>query len=99
MGDALSLFPGCVKNKGGDARVKMKKLKEIMFTFVAVVGLALAVSAQRDDKKDKPPKNPPTVDPGNKTKPRENPPREDKKPKKPGMAFVLVVERHHADIA
>ncbi len=68
----------------------------IFASFVAA-GLALAVSAQKpDDKKDKPPKNPPTVDPGNKTKP---PPKEDKRPKKPGMAFVLIVERRESDAA
>ena len=77
----------------------MKKLKEIMFAFVVVAGLTLAVSAQKDDKKDKPPKNPPTVDPGKKP-PRDNPPpRDNKKPKKPGMAFVLVIERKESDDA
>ncbi len=77
----------------------MKTFKKLLFTFVAVAGLALSVSAQKDDKKDKPPKNPPTVDPGKKP-PRDNPPpREDKKPKKPGMAFVLVIDRKESDDA
>lgn len=71
----------------------MKKLREIMFVFVAVACLSFAVSAQKDDKKEKPPKNPPTVDPGKKP-PRENPPpREDSKPKKPELAFVLVTDK------
>jgi cell division septation protein DedD len=78
----------------------MKTLRKLMFTFVAVAGLSLAVSAQKDDKKDKPPKNPPTVDPADKNKPRGNPtptPRET--PKKPGMAFVLVIDRRQTDLA
>ena len=68
----------------------MKKLlMKFLFTFVAVVGLSLSISAQKgnDDKKPKPPKETPTIDPGKKP-----PPRDDKKPKKPGMAFMLVVE-------
>jgi len=66
-----------------------------MFVIVAVAGLSLAVSAQKDDKKDKPPKNPPTVDPGKKP-PRDNPPpRDDKKPKKPGFSFLLVVDKRN----
>lgn len=68
----------------------MKKiLMKFLFTFVAVVGLTLSISAQKnnDDKKPKPPKETPTIDPGKKP-----PPRDDKKPKKPGMAFMLVVE-------
>lgn len=70
----------------------MKKLREIVFVLVAVAGLSLAVSAQKDDKKEKPPKNPPSVDPGKKP-PRDNPPKDDNKPKKPDFAFVLVVDR------
>jgi hypothetical protein len=70
----------------------MKKLREIMFVIVAVAGLSLAVSAQKDDKKDRPDKKPPTVDPADKNKPRGNPPpRDDKKPKKPGTDFGFLV--------
>ena len=67
-------------------------VKKFLFMLFVVGGLALGVSAQKNDQK-KPPKNPPTVDPGKKNPPRENPPpRGDKKPKKPGMSYVLVVE-------
>ena len=83
ISDALYLFPGCVRIKGDDAKSEMKKLREILITFVAVAALSLSVSSQKEDPK-KPPKNPPTVDPGKKNPPRETPtPREDKKPKKP----------------
>ena len=76
----------------------MKKLREIMFVIVAVAGLSLAVSAQKDDK-NKPPKNPPTVDPGKKP-PRETPPpSDDKKPKKPGTEFGLLVYTKELDKA
>jgi len=65
----------------------MKMLRQFIFTLVAVIGLSMAVSAQKDDPKKTPPKPPPPViTPGDKTKP----PREDKKPKKPGMAFAIL---------
>jgi hypothetical protein len=69
----------------------MKIVKKFLFMLFVIAGLAFAVSAQKNDPK-KPPKNPPTVDPGKKDPPRGNPPRDDKKPKKPGMAFVLAVD-------
>ena len=75
----------------------MKTLKKLLFTFVAVAALSFAVSAQKDDQK-KPPKNPPTVDPGDKNKPRGNPnPSPRDKPKKPGMAFIVVIDRKETD--
>lgn len=64
-----------------------------MFVFVAVAGLSLGVSAQKDDKK--PPKNPPTVDP----KKPSPPPRDDKKPKKPGSESGFVIYRKESDLA
>ncbi len=69
----------------------MKYLRNILFTIIAVAGLALSVSAQKDDKRDKPPKNPPTIDPGKKPPPRDNP-KGHGKPKKPGMAFELIAD-------
>jgi hypothetical protein len=63
-----------------------------MFTVFAVVGLTLSVSAQKDDKKPRPPKDPPKVEVPDKNRPRENPPPKDQKPKKPGSDFELVVE-------
>ena len=68
----------------------MKIVKKFLFMLFVVAGFALGVSAQKNDPK-KPPKNPPKVEPGK--PPRGNPPpRDDKKPKKPGMAYVLVVD-------
>jgi hypothetical protein len=72
----------------------MKKLRHITFIFVVVLGLAFSVSAQKGgDKGGRPPKNPPTVDPGvkNQRPPKGNPPKE--KPGRPGMAFVLLLPR------
>ena len=69
----------------------MKFLRNLLFTLFAVAGLALSVSAQKDDKK-RPPKDPPKVEPADKNKPRENPPPRDQKPKKPGMGFLLVID-------
>jgi len=66
----------------------MKSLRQIIFMFVAVIGLGLSVPAQNDDQK-RPPKKPPVVDPGKKA-PRDNPPKGDDKPRKPGMSFYLV---------
>ncbi len=58
--------------------------------------MSLAVSAQRGDKKPPPkPKDGPVVTPGDKPK---NPPDKGK-PKKPGMSFVLVIDRRETDIA
>lgn len=69
----------------------MNIVKRFLFIIFVVAGLVFAVSAEKNDPK-KPPKNPPTVDPGKKNPPRENPPPRDDRPKKPGMAFVLVVD-------
>jgi hypothetical protein len=69
----------------------MKILKHILVTFAIVVGLTLSVAAQKDDK-NRPPKNPPVVDPKPKP-PRENPPKGDDRPKKPGFYFAAVNQR------
>ena len=69
-----------------------------MFTLFAVAGLALSVSAQKDDKK-RPPKDPPKVEPADKNKPRENPPPRDQKPKKPGMGYLLVIDEKRTEQA
>jgi hypothetical protein len=76
--------------KGRGNAEEMKLVKHFLFMLFVVAGLALSVSAQKDDKKDRPPKNPPTVDPGKKNPPP--PPKDDKRPKKPGMAYFLVVD-------
>ena len=69
----------------------MNIVKRFLFVLFVVAGMAFAVSAQKNDPK-KPPKNTPTVDPGKKNPPRESPPPRNNGPKKPGMAYVLVVD-------
>lgn len=71
----------------------MKSFKQLIFTFAAIIGLSIAISAQKhDDQKRPPPKDPPpVVNPGKEKPPKEKP--RDDKPKKPGMAyFALVVK-------
>ena len=72
----------------------MKTLRQKIFAFAMVIGLALSVSAQGDDQK-KPPKKPkpPVIDPA----PKQNPPKGDK-PKKPGSAFYPVSVNRNDDI-
>lgn len=76
----------------------MNTLKQILFTFVWVIGLSIAISAQKnDDQKKPPPKDPPpVVNPRGDKPPPRNPPRDDK-PKKPGMEFSLVLHRENSD--
>ena len=63
----------------------MRVLQKILFTFAMVVGLSLAVSAQKDDPKKPPPKEkPPVVNPA-----PTKPPPDSNKPKKPASAFVI----------
>jgi hypothetical protein len=67
----------------------MRFIHKIIFTFAVVGGLALSVSAQKEDKKP-PPKVPPVVNPQPKPPPKENPPSDrPKKPDKPQFAFVI----------
>ena len=69
----------------------MKKFRHIAFMFAVVLGLAFSVSAQKGGQR--PPKDPPRVDPGvkNQPPPKGNPPKE--KPGKPGMAFIRISTR------
>jgi hypothetical protein len=64
----------------------MRVIRHILFSFVMVAGLSLAVSAQKnDDQKKPPPKDPPPV-----INPQpKNPPSDSNKPKKPGFAMVI----------
>ena len=62
----------------------MKILRQILFTLVAVGGLAFAAHAQKDDKNRPPKEKPPVVVPGDKKNP---PPPRDDKPKKPGASW------------
>ncbi|MFL6466664.1 MAG: hypothetical protein ACJ72Z_01760 [Pyrinomonadaceae bacterium] len=73
-----------------EAKGIMKFLMKLLFTFVAVVGLSLSVSAQKDDKRRPPKQDPPKINPKDKP-PRDNPKGNDKR-KRPGMDFVLVTE-------
>ena len=72
----------------------MNNLRQVIFTIAMVIGLALSASAQKDDKRNRPPKDPaPKVDPGQKP-PRGNPPpKEDKGPKRPGFSYLVSVSR------
>lgn len=64
----------------------MKVLHKILFTFALVVGVTIAVSAQKNDPKKPPPKPPPPViTPGEGKKP----PKNDDKPKKPAYTFLV----------
>jgi hypothetical protein len=55
----------------------MNVLQKIVFTVVMVVGLSIAVSAQKDEKKKVPPKsNPPVVHPA----PSKPPPNKSRQP-------------------
>jgi hypothetical protein len=66
----------------------MKILRQFLFTIFAVAGLALAVSAQKNDQKKPPKPPPPVVVPGKPTPT----PKDDKKPKKPGMSLFEVIK-------
>ena len=71
----------------------MKTLKHILFTFGIFVVLSATVSAQKDDQRRPPPKEPaPKVNPRGEKPPPKNTPREGNNPKKPGMAFVTQKE-------
>ena len=74
----------------------MKSLRQIIFMFAVVIGMALSVSAQTDDQ-NKPRKDPPVIKPGEKPR-RDNPPKGDDKPKKPGMSFFLVSVKRDGNI-
>lgn len=78
----------------------MRVVKQILFTLAMVVGLSLAVFAQKDDQKKPPPKdNPPVVNPGDKRPPRDNPPKNDpNKPKKPGFAIEIGAKANRIEI-
>jgi hypothetical protein len=75
--------------------IVMKFIKQLIFSSMLVIGLSLAVSAQRDDQK-KPPKDPPVVTPGGPKKPKDNPPPRDSGGdkgrgggKKPGFSTII----------
>jgi len=74
----------------------MKVLQKILFTFAMVVGLSLAVSAQKDDQKKHPPKQPPPViNPGENKKP----PKNEGKPKKSSAEFIIAAKESLVSLA
>jgi len=76
----------------------MKIMKQILFTLVATLGLALSASAQKDDQRRPPKGSPPVIKPGEKP-PRDNPPppRGGTKPGKPGMAVLIAPGQLRSD--
>ncbi|HBR55901.1 MAG TPA: hypothetical protein DEA22_00255 [Blastocatellia bacterium] len=72
----------------------MKILRGLILAIAAVMALSVSAAAQKKGGDKRPPKpTPPVVTPGgDKKPPKESPPPRDKG-KKPGMAFVLIVER------
>ena len=69
----------------------MKVLQQILFGLIAVLGLSIAVSAQKDGPKKPPPKDPPPVVNPQPKPPPEKPPS-GQGPKKPGYAVVVWKE-------
>ena len=62
----------------------MKILKQIFLILAISIGASMAASAQDKDQKQRPPKDPPKIVPGDKDRekpPRENRPKEDDKNK------------------
>lgn len=73
----------------------MKILRNLAFTFVVVLGLSIAVSAQKNDQKKPPRKEgkPPVVTPRDKKPPKENPKGgHGNRGKRPGMSWVIETE-------
>ena len=62
----------------------MKALQKILFTMVAVIGLSMAVFAQKDGDKKPPPKGTPPV-----VTPQPKPPPPDPKKKPGGEAWII----------
>ena len=76
----------------------MKSLRQIIFAIAVVIGLALSASAQKNDPKPRPPKDPKVIKPGDKP-PRDNRPKGGDKPQKPGMSFYLISVKPENDNA
>jgi hypothetical protein len=85
----------------------MNLVKHLIFTFVIVLGLSMAVSAQKQDRggKQRPKETPPVVTPAEKTRPKENPPknnngggRSGRGGRGPGMAFVVPASQLSTEV-
>ena len=72
----------------------MRILHKILITFAMVVGLSLAVSAQKDDQKKTPPKGTPPV-----VNPQPKPPPPDPNKKKPGGEVIYIVSGYKQESA
>ncbi|MEO8649008.1 MAG: hypothetical protein ABI539_07570 [Acidobacteriota bacterium] len=79
----------------------MKSLRQLLFTLFMVAGLAMAVSAQKDDQKKPPPKEgrPPVVTPADKNKPKDPPPKGNDRPKKPETSWTFAYAKTESDRA
>jgi len=67
--------------------IEMKVLRNFLIPMIAVLGLSVAASAQKQPQKPPPKPSPPVVKPGKPEKP---------KPQKPSYAFLdsaIVIER------
>ena len=70
----------------------MRVLQKILFSFVMVVGLSIAVSAQKDEQKKPPPKQTPPVITPAPTKP----PKKDDKSKR-SFADLIIASKETLD--
>lgn len=80
----------------------MKILRQVLFMFAVVMGLSLAVSAQKDDQKKGPPKDkPPVIKPErDKKPPKGEKPRggRDNKGKGPGISWIFASNEETTEI-
>jgi hypothetical protein len=69
----------------------MKILKQIILMALLVVGLSMTAMAQKDDNKNRPPKDPPTIPAPDKNPPKDKPKDKDNdnRPKKPQSAIFV----------
>jgi hypothetical protein len=74
----------------------MRNLEKILMSCAMVIGLSMAVSAQRNDDQKKPPpkETPPVVNPQQK-----NPPPRENKPKKPDYSLVVYRSDNESRLA
>ncbi len=90
QGDALSFFPRKRQLKKKELII-MNILKQFLFIFAVTAGLCLAVSAQKDDPKNRPPKDdPPVIKPEEKPRPPKD--TKEEKPKKPSIRYFALVK-------
>ena len=76
----------------------MKVLKQILFMTIVVIGFSMTAMAQKqdDDKKNRPPKDPPQIVAPDKDKPKDNNNdnrNNDNRPKKPESAVFINGDR------